>query len=327
MISSTKITNQTSLLSYIRPFNPSTDMAKVADLIELCFQDTLDEDGKRYINQMREFARNSGLFPWAPPSFEWARSPFIGYVWEQDYQIVGNISMIPYRLKKTKRYLIANVAVHPDFRHQGIAHHLTRQAIAHARDNKVPDVWLHVRQENATAINLYKDLGFQEVARRTTWYSQGKSSPPEKPKNIQILQRSRAYWRAQKQWLIDNYPPELSWHLPLNIRSLQPGISGSIYRLINNLQIQQWAAVQGEKLLAVISWQHTMTYANILWLAAPIDVDQNALKTLLIYVRHHVSLHRPLMIDFPANIFQETFREVGFVEHQTLIWMNLTLRP
>jgi len=47
------------------PFDIRRDLDPVADLVETCFAETLDEDGKRYVRQMHSAARNPGYLRWA----------------------------------------------------------------------------------------------------------------------------------------------------------------------------------------------------------------------------------------------------------------------
>ena len=103
-----------------------------------------------------------------PPSFI-INTIAEGFVWQENGEIVGNISLIPFTTLSRKIVLIANVAVHPDFRRKGIARSLTVAALEQAQSNHIRSIWLQVRDTNESALNLYKSLGFVEKARRTTW--------------------------------------------------------------------------------------------------------------------------------------------------------------
>jgi len=155
--------------SQLRSFDVRKDLNAVANLVETCFADTLDEDGRRYVNQMHSAARNPGYLRWAMAVAENAPMPFKGYVWEENGYLAGNLSLIPYRYQGKRCYLIANVAVDPAYRRKGIARSLTITAIDHARERGIDEIWLHVRSENAAAMNLYQSLGFIQRAKRITW--------------------------------------------------------------------------------------------------------------------------------------------------------------
>lgn len=49
---------------HIRRFDIRRDLNMVADLVELCFADSLDADGRRYIRQMRSTARHPNFLRW-----------------------------------------------------------------------------------------------------------------------------------------------------------------------------------------------------------------------------------------------------------------------
>src|SRR5574339_721274 len=169
----------------MRPLNVLRDLSAVADLIELCFSPTMDNDGQRYISDMRRASHDDSFLRWASHMKETATLPLMGYVWEQDGRIVGNASLIPFRDKGKRVFLVANVATHPDYRRHGIGRALTERVMKQARDKKASAIWLHVRDDNPGAIKLYEELGFREVARRTTWTALPDSSYPKPDSDIQ----------------------------------------------------------------------------------------------------------------------------------------------
>ena len=66
---------------------------------------------------------------------------------------------------------ITNVAVHPDYRRQGIAESLVKVLISRASERGCAQVSLEVRVSNASAIALYEKLGFKTVGARRGFYS------------------------------------------------------------------------------------------------------------------------------------------------------------
>ena len=307
----------------LRPFEARRDLGRVADLIEICFADTLDPDGARYIQRMRSAAGDPNMLRWASISAEWGNRTMGGYVWEEDGRLVGNLSLIPYSIHGRRRYLIANVAVHPEYRRRGIARQLTSQAITFCRQRGISEVWLHVREENDPAVNLYRALNFNERARRTTWHSQSDYARGEAPAGLSLGKRHKEDWNLQRQWLSQNYPPEVTWHLQFNINTLKPGLAGTLARLFSETYLQQWAVQRDRRLEAAVAWQASSTFANILWLAAPPQVKDETVQALLQYARRQVPSHRPLSLDYPARQSSEAIQSAGFKAYQTLIWMAL----
>ncbi|WP_242968799.1 ribosomal protein S18-alanine N-acetyltransferase [Marasmitruncus massiliensis] len=63
-----------------------------------------------------------------------------------------------------------NVAVDSGFRRRGIATALVEKLVEFAKEKRMGFLTLEVREGNATAIALYKKLGFGEVGRRKRFY-------------------------------------------------------------------------------------------------------------------------------------------------------------
>ena len=211
--------------SHLRPFDARRDLQAVADLVELCFADTLDPDGRDYLVRMRSAAQGPPWLNWANTA-EWAAPAMVGYVWQEEDRLVGNVSIIPFFIKSRRFFLIANVAVHPDYRKRGIGRLLTERAVQYAQQRSSPSVWLHVREENLSAVSMYQALGFVERARRTSWFTNREIPDDEPLSGVKFVAPISRYWEQQRTWLLHNYPPELSWHLPFKLNLLRPGLVG-----------------------------------------------------------------------------------------------------
>ncbi|HXF85244.1 MAG TPA: GNAT family N-acetyltransferase [Anaerolineales bacterium] len=331
--------------AHLRALNAFRDLTAVADLIELCFASAMDNEGRRYVSDMRRASRENGFLRWASRIAENTTLPLTGYVWEQDGRIVGNASLIPFRHRGKRIFLIANVAVHPDYRRRGIARALTRRALEHAGEKKAAAVWLHVRDDNPGAIKLYRELGFQEIARRTTWMAEAnvslqKTFDASKERGIRIVPRHPRYWSLQREWLRRIHPDDLAWYRPFDLDTLKPGFWNWLYLLFMDIDLHQWAAVRGDQLLATLSWVPHGGRSETLYAAtgigsAPnrraneektetdVELSAEALTRLLLHARQYVGDPASLSLEYPTGEMTEAFLAAGFRERRTLLWMRV----
>ncbi|MDX1377337.1 MAG: GNAT family N-acetyltransferase [Anaerolineales bacterium] len=311
----------------MRPMSMFRDLPAVADLIELCFADSMDRDGRRYIADMRRASHDNSFLKWASNMTENASLPLTGFVWEENERIIGNASLIPFRDRGKRIYLIANIAVHPDFRRRGIGRILTQRAMQYGWDKRSSALWLHVRDDNPGAIKLYEDLGFQEVVRRTTWTAKPDSLLPRLENDIQIVPRHSRFWPQQRNWLRRLHPDTLGWYRSFNFNSLQPGFLNWLYRVIMDSHIKQWAAVRDDQLLATLAFTPVSGRSDSLIAATPTpqqgdELHAQALTQLLIHVRRVMSRRTKLSLDYPGGEMTETFISAGYTERRTLLWMR-----
>ncbi len=307
----------------IRPLNVLRDLPAVADLIELCFSSTMDNDGQRYLSDMRRASHDDSFLSWASHMSETASLPMAGFVWEQDGRIVGNSSLIPFRDHGKRVYLIANVATHPDYRRRGIGRALTERSMNQARDTNASAVWLHVREDNPGAIKLYEQLGFREVARRTAWYATPDRFISIPRTAIQIAARQPRFWPLQEEWLGRRYPELLTWYHSWNFNALRPGFWNWIYLLFLDFNIKQWVAVRNDELLATLTWMPQGGRSESLYAATGEISNGQALTQLLLHVRRALSNQSSLSLDYPAGEMTEAIQAAGFRARRTLLWMRV----
>jgi ribosomal protein S18 acetylase RimI-like enzyme len=306
----------------LRPLNILRDLPHVADLVETCFSDTMDAEGQRFIQQMRRAGQDNQFLRWATSAVESASMPLSGYVWEENDTLVGNVSLIPYRDHGQKIYLIANVAVHPDYRRRGIARLLTSIALDHTWRRKAEATWLHVRDDNPGALKLYTDLGFEERARRTHWQASPNRNLPNTSHEFEIRKRSTAQWPRQKEWLQRLYPEQLSWYQPTPWSTLHPGVLFGIYRFFMETETRTWAITDPSGLVATLSWLAVSGRSGALWAALPAGAEVEPLATLLSHARRVLAGSDSLSLDLPGGVAVEAAQSAGFQARRTLIWMR-----
>jgi ribosomal protein S18 acetylase RimI-like enzyme len=309
---------------HLRPLSVLRDLSAVADLIELCFTPTMDNDGQRYLSDMRRASRDDSFLRWASHMSETASLPMIGYVWEEDGRIIGNASLIPFRHKGKRIYLIANVATHPDYRRRGIGRALTERVMKQARDKNAFAIWLHVRDDNPGAIALYRELGFQEIARRTTWQASPEHRLISPDTTIRVVPRHPRFWPLQQEWLQRLYPQTLSWYQSWNMNALRPGLWNWIYLLFIDFNVRQWAAVRNDELLATLTWMPQGGRSETLFAGTGAAAGSDeALTSLLIYARRSITYPPHLTLDYPAGEMSSAIQSAGFQQRRTLLWMRV----
>ena len=307
---------------HIRPLNVLRDLPAVADLIELCFSSTMDNDGQRYLSDMRRASHDDSFLSWASHMAETASMPLMGYVWEQDGRIVGNASLIPFRDRGKRIFLVANVATHPDFRRRGIGRALTERSMKQARSKNASAIWLHVRDDNPGAIQLYEGLGFKEIVRRTTWYAIPDHFVEMSKTDIQIVARQPRFWPQQQDWLRRLYPDSMNWYHTWNFNALKPGLWNWVYLLFLDFNIKQWAAVRKDQLLATLTWMPQGGRSESLFAGVGETSSGEALTQLLIQARRSLANHSSLTLDYPAGEMTDAIHAAGFRIRRTLLWMR-----
>ena len=312
--------------THIRPLDLRHDLSVVADLIEESFSLQQDPDGQAFLRSMRQASRDLAFVRWVGTWQDASSSPMAGYVWEDQGQIVGNVSLLPFTKNRKKIYLIANVAVAPSHRRQGIARALTIQAINHLRRKGVTEMWLQVNAKNQIALDLYQSLGFKQRYCRSAWQRKPGTSPntelPQAP-DLTVRKRKRGDWVLQKAWLLQHHPQSITWHLPVSFSDFDENVLWRPSRWEAALRLRHWALMAGEKPIAFLTSQKTDTFANNLWLAIdPLEDEMRIIQILLQALSSKLPKKRPLALEYPCGQADQAFESAGFSLHRSLIWMK-----
>jgi len=306
----------------IRKVDIEQDLGQIADLIEICFGEQMDEDGHEYLRQIRRAARDVRQIVWVRGSNEWVAMPLHGYVYLDGERIVGNVTLVPYQKSGKWIYLICNVAVHPEYRRRGIGRFMTEQGMAHIRQQKAQAAWLQVRQDNLPAIHLYETLGFRHQAVRTLWRASGGQLIGQMPKNIHIRPRRQEDWPQQRAWLQTTYSEAVAWNLFFKLETFLPGWWRWVVHYFRNERVENWCAWRDGELTGAISWAEARFHQEALWPVLQDEGDEETLCALLRFMRRRLPTHRPVVVNFPADRGESAFVRAGFSKINTLIWMD-----
>jgi ribosomal-protein-alanine N-acetyltransferase len=126
------------------------------------------------VEQVQAIDRLSFSIPWPETSyhFELLKNPG-SILWVAEYHSEGGkrqiVGMIVIWMILDEAH-IATIAVHPEYRSQGIGRKLLALALREAIEHGAVESMLEVRANNLVAQALYKDFGYEIVGRRPRYY-------------------------------------------------------------------------------------------------------------------------------------------------------------
>ena len=135
------------------------------DLVEeLVIQSMQPED----VDEVVKIEQHSFSDPWSKHNFMAELNLPFSWVWAA--KIKNRLAGYCCCWEIEEELQIANLAVHPEFRNQGIGKKILREILNRACQRKVKKVTLEVRQSNQFGLKLYQAFGFTEVGRRKKYY-------------------------------------------------------------------------------------------------------------------------------------------------------------
>ena len=307
----------------VQRLDKTRDIGQMADLIDLCFGQQMDPDGKKYLNYLRNIARqNNSFVALVENSIRYTPS-IDGFVCRTNDRLIGNINISPYQDSKEKILFISNVAVHPDYRNLGIAKQLVQKAIDYTYQLHFTSVWLQVRKENEIAYHVYSSIGFKDWGNRDTWVIQPTSLGNDvKSPNILITRRRIVDWQKQEEWLKNIYPEEIRWQLEMSSLNFRPQIWQSIKNVISGRITLHWSFEDQQHLLGVITWQPSFRFADQLWMALKPGFEDRVIENAFPFIQRQLMQKKPLMLDLPEGLGSNALSKVGFEKMHTLRWMK-----
>lgn len=307
--------------SALRPVNARRDMAQLAELLQIAFRGRLDRPSLAMIKGMELFG-HAGWIGWLlghlflPP----AAYPQ-GFVWEKQGQIIGNASLMPVD-QPDGRWVLANVAVHPDHRRAGIATRLVQTSLSHVVEQGGGEVVLQVDYDNRAAIGLYERLGFESHSTRTTWHRMADEPLAQLADHPQVTRRSPDDWRPHWQLAVRVAPEGVIWPYPLRqdwfISSRWDGLRSAT-------RTQHWvypaaSPVISGALTAILNTSSSAWHLALLCDSGSAgEMEAPLVETALKELR---GSRLPLVLDYAAGPADDALRRLRFTHRRTMVWMG-----
>lgn len=298
-------------------------MSALAELIELAFLENLETTGQNMVKNMRVLGR-LGWVGWLigrlvlPP----AANP-MGFVWEEDGRVVGNVSLLPVD-RYPKRWVMANVAVRPEFRRQGIAKELVKASIDLVRQYHGEIIILQADRDAAGVETMYTNEGFQALSTRTQWTCKAVGMDHNNPYADQVRLRTLGEWRDEWNMASRLHPEGIIWPFPPQIGLFQP--AGWAQRT-GRQRGRHWVWEQDGRKLGFLSakWSFERGHWRLIMITEPegYGMVEDGLLTACLAELHRIG--GSCMLEYPADVAVEILNKKGFKPARTLTWMGMRL--
>lgn len=313
-----------------RPINLNKDVPQVIQLLELVFGHKLGGSGQHLF---------SGEAGFTQPAFLWRLKPMsnklaLGYVWEEDGRIVGNATLLATRQKS--RFLVVNVAVHPDYRRRGIARGLMQALIELTQAKQGREILLQVVKGNEAAVSLYADLRFQTLGHMTTWHNNVarlrdiESSISDYHPAQRIRELPRNWWKTAYQLDTRALPLDLNWPEPLPRDAYKLNFWRRMDNFLNGRHAEVWATTNEANQLTGLAgiWSEWGRPHQITLRIHPAWQGQLERPLLAKTIRRLRYLpRRSIRLEHPDDdkLTNELLREANFQPRRTLTHMRLDI--
>ncbi len=313
----------------LRTTNVARDLTRIADLIEICFPD-MDANGRAAVSEMRSLGGLGLLLLPVVPFDRLGIGLAMGFVWRDGRDLIGNVSLFraePDPLLGGGGFYIANVAVHPDHRRQGIARAMMEASLLRLREWGGLWASLQVERDNHAAIELYRSLGFTEYEVLDQWLVSGLQvtlkaavapgdilrlrRPGDRPQEIDLVLK-----RARRG--------AMAWTQPIGVSDFSrlSSLDGKREYLVmpdaadaGRLSAALWLVHSG--------WKRT----QVSYFADPALTDDQRRAPLQALLSQERMLRRIIRLETTADDrpVSDLLRSAGFLKKRSLLQMRITL--
>ncbi len=318
--------------------DPLHDLGGVADLIERTFAPDLDSSGQGALRELRWLSRLKPLLWWMI-YFSSDHADFLsGFVWEEDGQIVGNVT-VNRTSAGARRWLISNLAVAEGYKGRGIGRSLMDASLEMVNQYNGLSVSLQVRADNTPARRLYQSMGFKQIGGASYLRLgrlpriKGIYDLPRLPGALNL--RVRRYHSLDDQLAYDlaiaATPSATQREWPLYRHSYQLSseeqIDNFFRRLLGLGAAAHWVIEDGRRFVGLLDIEPGLWgQAHHLRLLVHPDWRGQLEKLLIGQALDYLYpwRSRAVVIRHPADHEEAVaaYKEFGFQEEQTLLWMK-----
>ena len=322
--------------SGLRPVNLRTDLAPLADLIELAFASSMDSGGRAAVREMRTLSR---LGPGLSVLFgmnDLAQGVGLGYVWIEDGRLVGNTSVYPASIPGTSAWIIANVAVHPDYRGRGIASQLVQASLEmiQRRSRSRPALaLLQVEADNEVARHVYERLGFVAEQSWTQWRrSNSARIPAPLTDSAFYITRRRANEWMSEYALAQRLRAQggIGWLRPLHPRLFRRTLRGYLSDMINLRSLERLVIRDADDDLRAVLWLESAFVSSSVQMTLMVEPEYQGVydEALINLATRRYSLRSSLTLEHPSDetITSEVLERYSFRPQRVLIHMHWETR-
>lgn len=140
------------------------DFEGIKKIFEVSFT---EEYARREVDIVRRIEKIESMYPFVK-LLSWFPNPyqhvFTVHVSENEKGEIAGMAQMSPRNHQQNRWHVDNIAVHPDFRGQGVARSLLNDVFQYYNDKGAMRFTLEVDTQNAPAIKLYEKLGFRRYS-------------------------------------------------------------------------------------------------------------------------------------------------------------------
>lgn len=320
----------------LRPIDMARDVPQIIDLLKLVFGEALELDDQQLLGDEVGASLSSLFYRLNPATARLAN----GFVWLADGRIVGNVTLLP--TKAWDRFLVANVAVHPNYRRRGIARAMMHAVTSAVKARGGRTILLQVVKDNDSAIDLYRSLGYVGLGHMSSWYCSTsrlrRLDPPGSDPAIDIRPLPGRRWREAYELDTTCVPPDLNWPEPLRPDAYRQTWWQRLSDMLNSQVFETWAVGDSRSGSRADSRDHLVGLTTITgqW-------GRPYLVTLRVHPDYAGRLERPLLakavrrlqslprrnarVEHPDNdtVANTLLAEANFAIQRTLTHMRLDL--